>query len=43
MFLDRVAALVMRGTDESGLDTMLGQVLQMIAELGGEPLDLQRG
>jgi molybdenum cofactor synthesis domain-containing protein len=35
--------LVMRGTDEAALDTMLASVLQMIVDLGGEPLDLQRG
>jgi len=35
--------LVMRGTDESGLDAMLEQVRQMIVELGGEALDVQRG
>jgi FtsZ-interacting cell division protein ZipA len=33
----------MRGTDEAALDTMLASVLQMIVDLGGEPLDLQRG
>jgi len=35
--------LVMRGTDETGLDTMLDAVSRMIAELGAEPLDLQKG
>ena len=35
--------LVMRGTDEAGLDAMLEQVRQMIVELGGEALDVQRG
>lgn len=35
--------LVMRGTDEAGLDAMLGQVKQMIVELGGEPVDVQSG
>jgi molybdenum cofactor synthesis domain-containing protein len=35
--------LVMRGTDEAGLDAMLGKVRQMIVELGGEALDVQRG
>ncbi len=31
--------LVMRGTDEAGLDAMLEQVKQMIVDLGGEPID----
>jgi len=35
--------LVMRGTDECELDAMLEQVRQMIVELGGEALDVQRG
>jgi molybdenum cofactor synthesis domain-containing protein len=35
--------LVMRGTDEAGLDRMLAQVQQMIVDLGGEPLDVQSG
>ena len=35
--------LVMRGTDEAGLDAMLEAVSQMIAELGGEAVDVQRG
>jgi molybdenum cofactor synthesis domain-containing protein len=35
--------LVMRGTDEAGLEQMLAQVQQMIVELGGEPLDVQSG
>ncbi|MEO7851475.1 MAG: molybdopterin-binding protein [Rubrivivax sp.] len=35
--------LVMRGTDEAGLDAMLEAVLRMIVELGGEPVDAQRG
>jgi hypothetical protein len=33
----------MRGTDEAGLDAMLEAVSQMIAELGGEAVDVQRG
>jgi len=35
--------LVMRGTDEAGLDAMLDQVRQMIEALDGEALDVQRG
>lgn len=35
--------LVMRGTDETGLDAMLEQVKRMIVDLGGEPLDVQSG
>jgi molybdenum cofactor synthesis domain-containing protein len=35
--------LVMRGTDEAALDTMLAQVVQMIVALGGEALDIQQG
>jgi len=35
--------LVMRGTDEAGLDAMLEQVKRMIVELGGEPVDVQSG
>ena len=35
--------LVMRGTDEAGLDAMLEQVKQMIVDLGGEPVDVQSG
>jgi molybdenum cofactor synthesis domain-containing protein len=35
--------LVMRGTDEAGLDAMLDQVRQMIEALDGEALDIQRG
>jgi molybdenum cofactor synthesis domain-containing protein len=35
--------LVMRGDDEAALDAMLQAVLQMIVELGGEALDLQKG
>ena len=31
--------LVMRGTDEAGLEVMLGEVRAMIVDLGGEPLD----
>ena len=32
--------LVMRGTDEATLDIMLAAVMQMIVDLGGEPLDM---
>ena len=35
--------LVMRGTDEAGLDAMLEAVSQMIVALGAEPQDVQRG
>ena len=35
--------LVMRGTDEAGLDTMLDAVVQMIIDLGGEALEVQQG
>jgi len=35
--------LVMRGTDESGLDAMLEAVSRMIVELGAEPVDVQTG
>jgi len=35
--------LVMRGTDEAGLDAMLEAVSRMIVELGGEPIDVQKG
>jgi molybdenum cofactor synthesis domain-containing protein len=35
--------LVMRGTDEATLDTMLAEVVQMIVDLGGEAHDLQQG
>lgn len=35
--------LVMRGTDEAGLDAMFDAVVRMIVELGGEPADVQRG
>ena len=35
--------LVMRGTDEAGLDTMLDAVVQMIVDLGGEALEVQQG
>ena len=35
--------LVMRGTDEAGLDAMLDAVVRMILNLGGEPADVQRG
>ncbi len=35
--------LVMRGTDEAGLDAMLDAVLRMITELGAEPVDVQKG
>jgi molybdenum cofactor synthesis domain-containing protein len=35
--------LVMRGTDEAGLDAMLDAVSRMITENGGEPVDVQKG
>jgi molybdenum cofactor synthesis domain-containing protein len=35
--------LVMRGTDEAGLDAMLDAVSRMIVEFGGEPLDVRKG
>jgi hypothetical protein len=35
--------LVMRGTDEAGLDAMLEAVTRMIVDLGGEPADIHRG
>ena len=35
--------LVMRGTDEAGLDAMLDAVSRMITESGGEPVDVQKG
>jgi len=35
--------LVMRGTDEAALDVMLDAVSRMIIELGGDPVDLQKG
>ena len=35
--------LVMRGTDEAGLDAMLDAVVRMIMNLGGEPVDVHRG
>ncbi len=35
--------LVMRGTDEAGLEAMLDAVTHMIVELGGEALDIQKG
>jgi molybdenum cofactor synthesis domain-containing protein len=35
--------LVMRGTDEAGLEIMLAEVVRMIVDLGGEALDLQQG
>lgn len=35
--------LVMRGTDEAGLDAMLDAVVRMVADLGGEAVDVQRG
>jgi len=35
--------LVMRGTDEAGLDVMLEELRQMIVDLGGEALDVQAG
>jgi molybdenum cofactor synthesis domain-containing protein len=34
--------LVMRGTDEAGLDAMLDAVVRMIMNLGGEPVDVHR-
>lgn len=35
--------LVMRGTDEPGLDAMLDAVSRLITELGAEPVDVQKG
>jgi molybdenum cofactor synthesis domain-containing protein len=35
--------LVMRGTDEAGLDAMLDAVVRMIVGLGGEAVEIQRG
>ena len=34
--------LVMRGTDEAGVDAMLDAVARMIVDLGGEPVDDQK-
>ncbi len=35
--------LVMRGTDEAGLDAMLDAVSRLITDLGAEPVDVQKG
>ncbi len=37
------STLVMRGTEETALDAMLAEVVQMITALGGETLDVQPG